>query len=67
MRSTTQYLTRRLELVRERMEAGMSTAEYAIGTIAACTFAAILIAVIKEGGVKGALSSVIQGALALGG
>lgn len=44
-------------------EAGMTTAEYAVGTIAAVAFAALLIAVIRSGPVKAALSGIIQGAL----
>lgn len=47
-------------------EAGMSTAEYAIGTLAACTFAALLIAVIKSPGIRSALSGLITAALGLG-
>lgn len=55
-------LARRLRLT---ADAGMTTAEYAVGTIAACTFAALLIAVIKAPGVKTALSNVITSALGI--
>ncbi len=48
-------------------EAGMTTAEYAIGTLAACGFAALLVAVLKSGQVKALLLGVITKALALGG
>ncbi|WP_346770754.1 DUF4244 domain-containing protein [Luteipulveratus flavus] len=44
-------------------QAGMTTAEYAVGTLAAVAFAALLIAVIKSGAVKSALSAIIQSAL----
>lgn len=47
-------------------EAGMTTAEYAIGTIAACTFAALLIAVVRSPEIREALVSIITRALALG-
>lgn len=47
-------------------EAGMSTAEYAIGTLAACTFAALLIAIIKSPAIRNALSGLITTALGLG-
>lgn len=53
-------------LVAGGREAGMSTAEYAIGTLAACTFAALLIAVIKSPAIRSALSGLITTALGLG-
>lgn len=40
-------------------EAGMSTAEYAVGTLAACAFAAVLMAVIKSGGISELVTNVI--------
>lgn len=48
--------------VRDR-EAGMTTAEYAVGTLAACAFAAVLMAVIKSGGISGLITDVITTAL----
>lgn len=47
-------------------DAGMTTAEYAIGTVAACGFAALLVAILKSGQVKGLLLGIITKALALG-
>nr|BFF19336.1 hypothetical protein GCM10025730_28570 [Promicromonospora thailandica] len=47
-------------------ESGLATAEYAIATVAAATFAGILLAVIKGGDIKGMLTSLIQSALSLG-
>lgn len=52
----------RAAVVRGR-DAGMTTAEYAVGTLAAVAFAALLIAVIKSGTVKAALTGIIQSAL----
>lgn len=42
---------------------GMSTAEYAIGTIAAAAFAAILYAVVSGDGIVGALTRIVERAL----
>jgi hypothetical protein len=50
---------------RRRSEAGMTTAEYAVGTLAACAFAAVLIAVVRSGAVKSALAGLITSALAI--
>jgi|GEM_PF-1300677 Protein of unknown function (DUF4244) len=44
-------------------EAGMSTAEYAIGTVAACAFAAVLYKVITSTRVLDLLSGVVTRAL----
>ena len=44
-------------------EAGMTTAEYAVGTIAAVAFAALLLAVVRSGPVKSALTKIIVSAL----
>ena len=41
----------------------MTTAAYAVGTIAACAFAGLLIVVIKSGPVKALLAKVISAAL----
>ncbi|HET8600403.1 MAG TPA: DUF4244 domain-containing protein [Segeticoccus sp.] len=57
--------TRRWGRVRGLTERGMSTAEYAVGTLAACTFAAVLIAVVKSGAIKSALSGLITSALSI--
>ena len=45
----------------------MTTAEYAVGTLAAVTFAIVLLAVVKSGAVKSALAAVITTALGMGG
>lgn len=46
-----------------RGDAGMSTAEYAIGTIAAAAFASVLYTVVTGDTVTGALTSLIERAL----
>jgi hypothetical protein len=48
-------------------DAGMTTAEYAIGTLAACGFAALLVTILRGGVVKALLLGIIKRALALGG
>ncbi len=47
-------------------EAGMTTAEYAVGTLAACAFAALLIAVVRSPEIRTALTGLIVSALGLG-
>lgn len=47
-------------------EAGMATAEYAIATLAAVGFAALLVAVLSSGEIKGLLMSLITSALSFG-
>ena len=44
-------------------EAGMSTAEYAVGTVAACAFAAVLYRVVTGGSVVSALGELVERAL----
>ncbi|WP_007027867.1 DUF4244 domain-containing protein [Saccharomonospora iraqiensis] len=46
-------------------DAGMSTAEYAIGTVAAAAFAALLYAVVTDDSVLEALTSVVRRALSV--
>ncbi|MEU6424651.1 DUF4244 domain-containing protein [Microbispora sp. NPDC046973] len=48
-----------------RADAGMSTAEYAVGTIAACGFAALLWKVVTSAEVRSMLAALIQKALKL--
>ncbi|GAA1154368.1 hypothetical protein GCM10009654_07400 [Streptomyces hebeiensis] len=50
-------------LRRARTDAGMSTAEYAVGTIAACALAGVLYKVATSGPVAAALESLIGKAL----
>jgi hypothetical protein len=55
-------LLRRLRHLR-RDDAGMSTVEYAIGTIAAAAFAAVLYTVISGDSIVTALTDLVQRAL----
>ncbi|MFF1835071.1 DUF4244 domain-containing protein [Streptomyces sp. NPDC058231] len=48
---------------RARSDGGMTTSEYAVGTIAACALAAVLYKVVTSAPVVAALQSVITGAL----
>ena len=47
-------------------EVGMATAEYAIATLAAVGFAALLVAVLSSGEVRGMLMALIRSALSFG-
>lgn len=50
-----------------RRDAGMTTAEYAVGIMAACTFALVLLGVVRSDAVRSALTSIVQNALGLAG
>lgn len=58
-------LTIRWRVLRAATDAGMTTAEYAVGTLAACAFAAVLLAVVRSGAVKSALTGLITSALSI--
>lgn len=62
-RKTRDDLLRRWKAAAEAADRGMSTAEYAVGTIAAVAFAAVLIAVVKSDTVRSALDGIIASAL----
>jgi hypothetical protein len=49
--------------VDELTDAGMTTAEYAVGTVAACAFAAVLYKVVTSAAVLSLLSGVVTRAL----
>lgn len=57
-------LARRWALVRATAEAGMSTAEYAVGTVAACAFAAVLYRVVSGESIVTGLTDLVESALA---
>ena len=57
--------TIRRRVIRAAADAGMTTAEYAVGTLAACAFAAVLLAVVRSGAVKSALTGLITSALSI--
>ena len=56
-------LVGRMRRVDRLRSAGMTTAEYAVGTLAAVAFAAVLLAVVKSGAVMSALTGIITTAL----
>lgn len=55
----------RIDNLRRLGQAGMTTAEYAVGTLAACAFAAVLLAVVRSGAIKSALTGLITTALSI--
>jgi hypothetical protein len=57
-------LARRWAALRDGGEDGMSTAEYAVGTVAACAFAAVLYRVVTGGSIVSALGDLVESALA---
>ena len=48
---------------RVREDEGMTTAEYAVGTVAACAFAAVLLKVVSSHGVLSLLTDIVTRAL----
>lgn len=65
----TKKLIRRLGRSRlgGNRDAGMTTAEYAVGIMAACTFALVLLGVVKSDAVRSALAGIVQSALGIAG
>ena len=55
----------RLQSVRDGGDAGMTTAEYAVGTVAACGFSGVLYKVITSGPVLELVTNVISRAFKL--
>jgi hypothetical protein len=55
-----------VQRVRALGEEGMTTAEYAVGTVAAVAFAGLLLAIVRSGPVKNALTKIIVTALGTG-
>ena len=47
-------------------EAGMATAEYAIGTLVAAAFAGLLLAIMRSGSLQSVLQGLIESALSAG-
>ncbi|MBA2417028.1 MAG: DUF4244 domain-containing protein [Geodermatophilaceae bacterium] len=54
----------RCRMGRVRGEDGMTTAEYAVGTVAACAFAAVLYQVVTGDSVLSGLTDLVDSALA---
>lgn len=66
----TYRLSRQLSRLRPPQlprDAGMTTAEYAVGIMAACTFALVLLGVVKSDAVRSALAGIVQSALGIAG
>ncbi|TRW43173.1 DUF4244 domain-containing protein [Georgenia yuyongxinii] len=59
-------LGRRVARLRKQGEAGMATAEYAVGTVAAASLAGVLLAILKSEWVRELISDLIRSALGLG-
>jgi Protein of unknown function (DUF4244) len=57
------FIARFQRLRGEAADAGMNTAEYAVGTLAAVAFAAVLYKVLTSSAVQSALSAIITKAL----
>ena len=64
-RPVTQRMKRRMH--GSLRESGMSTSEYAVGIMAACTFALVLLGVVRSDAVRSALTGIVQSALGLAG
>jgi hypothetical protein len=58
-----QRIALRIKGIRSRIDAGMSTAEYAVGTVAAVAFAVVLYKIVRSDAVSSALSDIVQSAL----
>jgi hypothetical protein len=56
---------RRVSAILRRPEAGMTTAEYAVGTVAACGFAGVLYKILTSSEVISLVTNVISKALNL--
>jgi hypothetical protein len=57
------FLRARGRTIRRAVDAGMTTAEYAVGTIAAVAFAVVLITVVRSDEVRAALAGIVRTAL----
>jgi hypothetical protein len=56
-------IAQRAKVIRTDLELGMTTAEYAVGTVAAVAFAVVLYKIVRSPAVSSALSSIITSAL----
>ena len=59
----TSRILRRFRAVRRGLDRGMTTAEYAVGTVAAVAFAAVLYKIVRSPAVSSMLTSIIDSAL----
>lgn len=67
MRSACLAPIRILGAPRTRPDHGMSTAEYALGTVSACAFAAVLYLILTSPQVQEVLTGLVTEALQIGG
>jgi hypothetical protein len=56
-------MARRARAIVNAVDRGMSTAEYAVGTVAAVAFAVVLYKIVRSDAVASALSSIVTSAL----
>ncbi|HZZ96450.1 MAG TPA: DUF4244 domain-containing protein [Jatrophihabitantaceae bacterium] len=56
-------ITQRAKDIRAAIDRGMSTAEYAVGTVAAVAFAVVLYKIVRSDAVSSTLSNIITSAL----
>jgi Protein of unknown function (DUF4244) len=56
-------IARQLRRGLNAVDAGMSTAEYAVGTVAAVAFAVVLYKIVRSDAVSSAMSAIIRSAL----
>lgn len=61
--SLTKRITHRLQSVLRVVDRGMSTAEYAVGTVAAVAFAVVLYKIVRSPAVAAELSGIVRSAL----
>lgn len=62
-RRISSFVRRALRRVRPADDAGMTTAEYAVGTVAAVAFAVVLYKIVRSPAVASELSGIIRSAL----
>lgn len=56
-------IVQRTKGFRAAVDAGMTTAEYAVGTVAAVAFAVVLYKIVRSDAVSSALSEIVRSAL----
>jgi hypothetical protein len=56
-------IVRRVTDVRVALDRGMTTAEYAVGTVAAVAFAVVLYKIVRSDAVSSTLTQIVQSAL----
>lgn len=58
-----QRIARRAKVIHAALDRGMTTAEYAVGTVAAVAFAVVLYKIVRSSAVSSALSHIVTSAL----